>query len=600
MKKLIIIILLFTLTSCNGYNFYDILSTFGDPSPHIARSISFADTNYRSGYITGTLTFLPAQSESSITEYRLYWGNGPATKNSFIASFTPNGSAHPNSFVAIAPGDLIPVGATHFLVYSVKGTDEMSECASLKIQDLVVVQFIDLYPGNSSNPSRFTVINGIMYFGASYNGTGAHLFKSDGTVGGTSLLIQFNSSGPSVDLNTWMIEYAGKLYIRATNGSGAGQYGDEIWVYDPSSALVMGTNPFVIDINTTIGVGSNVSKPVALGGKLYFSATDNSVDTELYEYDPAQVLSGTNPLKIDINAIGPGTSSNPVSLTGYNGKLYFSATDGNFLPHQGIELWELTPAGSYSVGINPKVIDINSGAVDSSPLFLTVFNNKLYFQALQPSSGRELWVLDSSLINPGPTYDSSTNPKLIDVIPGGPGSIDPQGLTVFNDKLVFSATDPIHGREAWISDGMLSGSYMIIDQNSGIGDSIIGAPFVFKNKVYMSLNIGSTTELGISDGTYAGTNQIIINGATNADPQYFAALDGMVYFIADKGAPANNGFQIWRTDSTVAGTQQLTVGLLSTILANNPQELIEYKGKIYFRGTDLTGTNTEVYVLYYK
>ncbi len=48
------------------------------------------------------------------------------------------------------------------------------------------------------------------------------------------------------------------------------------------------------------------------------------------------------------------------------------------------------------VAILPSMVaDIYSGG-SSFPMYLTVFNNQLYFRAEDGSNGRELWVYDGS------------------------------------------------------------------------------------------------------------------------------------------------------------------------------------------------------------
>ncbi|MBK7682473.1 MAG: hypothetical protein IPJ26_08390 [Bacteroidetes bacterium] len=50
----------------------------------------------------------------------------------------------------------------------------------------------------------------------------------------------------------------------------------------------------------------------------------------------------------------------------------------------------------------------------------------------------------------------------------------PSPSVEFNGKLVFSAFDPLHGRELWCTDGTESGTFMIKDiwagTSSGIGE----------------------------------------------------------------------------------------------------------------------------------
>ena len=90
----------------------------------------------------------------------------------------------------------------------------------------------------------------------------------------------------------------------------------------------------------------------------------------------------------DIN--GGNSSSGPSYLTVYNNKLYFAATNGsNSSSQYGDELWV------YEDDNHPRIVyDIRNGTNSSSPTELTVYNNKLYFSANNGSSGAELWVYD--------------------------------------------------------------------------------------------------------------------------------------------------------------------------------------------------------------
>ena len=75
-----------------------------------------------------------------------------------------------------------------------------------------------------------------------------------------------------------------------------------------------------------------------------------------------------------------------------------------------------------------------------NPRYLTVFNNKLYFSANDGSYGMELW-----------SYDGLNDPKIIDINIGSSDSY-PSFLTVFNNKLYFNANDGSYGMELWSYD----------------------------------------------------------------------------------------------------------------------------------------------------
>ena len=70
--------------------------------------------------------------------------------------------------------------------------------------------------------------------------------------------------------------------------------------------------------------------------------------------------------------------------------------------------------------------DINPGAGDSGPTFLTVFNGALYFSATGDSAGTELWK-----------YDGATTKRVSDL--NAAGNSNPAFLAVFDNALFFQA-----------------------------------------------------------------------------------------------------------------------------------------------------------------
>ena len=87
-----------------------------EPS-QLASNLSFSDTDYRAGQIQGILSFSPAQDESNIDSYELYWAT--AAKSSIGVS--------PISTIAKTGNDLeinlstpltIPDSATHLMIFS--------------------------------------------------------------------------------------------------------------------------------------------------------------------------------------------------------------------------------------------------------------------------------------------------------------------------------------------------------------------------------------------------------------------------------------------------------------------------------------------------
>jgi len=92
-----------------------------------------------------------------------------------------------------------------------------------------------------------------------------------------------------------------------------------------------------------------------------------------------------------------------------------------------------------------------------------------------------------------------------------PGTADsaPILLEVLNGSALMMNIDATHGRELWASDGTAAGTVMVKDINPGS-----------------------------ASGLYGGD-------------RWFTVLDGIGYFPANDGI---NGFELWRTDGTEAGT----------------------------------------------
>src|SRR5258708_3700152 len=87
------------------------------------------------------------------------------------------------------------------------------------------------------------------------------------------------------------------------------------------------------------------------------------------------------------------------------------------------------------------VKNIASGALSSSPNYLTNVNGTLFFQAWDATNGKELWKSDGT----------STGTVLVKDVRPGAGDSNPSGLTNVNGILYFSVDDGTDGIELWKS-----------------------------------------------------------------------------------------------------------------------------------------------------
>ena len=230
-------------------------------------------------------------------------------------------------------------------------------------------------------------------------------------------------------------------------------------------------------------------------------------------------------------------SSSPSYLTNVNGTLYFKAWDAT----NGFELWK---SDGTSLG-TVLVKDIRAGAGDSNPSNLTNVNGTLFFSADNGINGVELWKSDGTI----------TGTVLVkDMYPGSNGS-SPSSLTAINGILFFSVyVGSAQGNELWKSDGTISGTVNIGASCRNPFDLISSNGLLYFGARDASGIYGA--ELWKSDGSLAGTAMVkdIFPGSSDSTftgNYYLTDINNVVYFIADNGA---TGFELWKSDGTNAGT----------------------------------------------
>ena len=204
----------------------------------------------------------------------------------------------------------------------------------------------------------------------------------------------------------------------------------------PSNAPQM-----VLDINSTIAVGSSPEDLLTIGNTTYFTADDGIHGRELWKTD------GTAAGTMIVKDINPGKdSSNPQYLTELNGQLYFAADDGS----DGTELWKSdgTEAGTVMVeDLYPGTYYDQTSqafrAYSSDPGPFTKFNGELFFPANDGIHGFELWKTDGT--KDGTVLVKDIAPGAFDGLPyGGVYSF----LTPIGGELYFAADDGDHGRSS--------------------------------------------------------------------------------------------------------------------------------------------------------
>jgi ELWxxDGT repeat protein len=270
----------------------------------------------------------------------------------------------------------------------------------------------------------------------------------------------------------------------------------------------------------------------------------------------------------DLLSTGTVTAaSNPGNVTYLGSKMVFTATAAEY----GNELW-VSDGTTFGTQL---LADINPGGADSLPTPLGVVNNKLVFNANDGAHGIEPWVTDGT-----------TTVLLKDIYPGFVSSRVSNASTVFPGLILFFADDGVHGLELWKTDGTPSGTVLLKDTIAGsapaVGEGGSGLTWTFalyNGKAWFGTSDGvNGVQLWSTDGTTAGTNEVAVLNPTGANPANFFVWNGLLYFAAtDLQDPT--GTELAVTDGTPAGTKYMEVNPTG---ASNPSKFFVFNSQLYF------------------
>jgi ELWxxDGT repeat protein len=232
----------------------------------------------------------------------------------------------------------------------------------------------DLSPGNASTGFvSHAAVGSTFYFGANTSsGTVAtELYKSDGTLNGTVLVKDIPTAGL---LPLQLTAVGNRLFFTGDDGT-SGNHGRELWVSDGTDA---GTQ-MVRDIVTGAGAG-NIQSLTAVGGTLFFTATDASLGTELWKSNG--LLAGTNPVR-DINP--SSASSDPRQLGAFGSRLFFTTVS---TPTRDLWVTDGTAAGTA------KACQVGPGCAAFGFANMQMAGGRLWFGGSPPdgSIGAELYA----------------------------------------------------------------------------------------------------------------------------------------------------------------------------------------------------------------
>ncbi|MEM8584276.1 MAG: hypothetical protein AAGF87_08405 [Bacteroidota bacterium] len=417
------------------------------------------------------------------------------------------------------------------------------------------------FGNDGSNPANWSALNDELFiFSAIDPATLANLAVSDGTEEGTLAL-------GTVTAESNIIRLGDRAFF---GGCDIFQGAESCFELYSSDGTPEGTGLFLA-IGEDVFPG-NVDNLVAGDSLFYFTAQTEDTGTEVWRSN------GTVAGTFIVSDINPGFGS------GYAGELaviddvaYFAG----FTPESGSEPWRSdgTPEGTY------MIVDLNEGSPSAFPAFFTASGGFVYFSALGTQSGTELrrtngqpgnvqtfgeftgstdgsrpselidsdgrlyYVAQGDMDAAGFdlfVFDHTGEPLHLDLGPELP-NIFPRALMPFGDGEVIFNADAGDGREMWRSDGTIAGTEQIIDLNPGdssgvLGTGTVGGSFLAfgDSLVYFAGTDGINAqgefvfELFVTDGTAEGTS--LVNdqnpGPGGTNPGNFFAFDDRLYFAA--------------------------------------------------------------------
>jgi ELWxxDGT repeat protein len=448
---------------------------------------------------------------------------------------------------------------------------------------------------------------GLIYFSYITARGGCQLWRSDGTVAGTFELADFSS--PAATFPEGLIYYAGAVYYGANDGSGAA-----LWKTDGTSrgtelVVRIAANPADSDPGPSL---LNVA-----GSELVFAMDTSARGYELWRSNgtargtqplPELVRGPKSPIFYDFLPIGPrllfvaddghgqnlwsinGASSGAIQLTHFKSHTafgefftlfpfllgettFFRADDGV----HGTELWasDGTPGGTRMVS------DLCPGPCSSDATPQAIFDGRLLFAADDGTHGSELWTTNGS---------PSGTRMVSDICPGSCAS-NPQVVAILGSRALVLADDAALDTELWGTDGTAAGTKLLTPSFvlSPTGGPVVGA--AGETLLFQGTDPKHGGELWASDGTRAGTHLLDdINPAQIVDGSYptdLYAAGSKVFFFATNGV---DGEQLWVSDGTAAGTAETSdsaTGLDSEDDASRPLAAAAVGETLYFIASDL-------------
>ena len=395
-----------------------------------------------------------------------------------------------------------------------------------------------------------------------------------------------------------------------------------LWVTDGTSA---GTIELNVSAAYSGGMFNNLSADFTpLGTRVLFKGEDTNGHVNLWTTDGTSI--GTNELT--------NANTAPLDITEFGSKAVFAGLDAG--GHCNLWVTDGTLAGTSQV----TVAGAYTGGGGLSPGHIAAFGAVVLFSGKDATGHINLWVTDGTSsgtseltvagANPGGLFGFADPFSIPDFTPLGgvalfegvgtdghvnlwvtngtsagtselsaagayPGGLYPGQMAVLGSKVLIEGSDASNNPNLWVTDGTWVGTSELTVGGSSSAGLFVGIDAQFtvigSKALFKGFNSSGHLNLWVTDGTSAGTSELIVAGANagglfSSDNVEFVALGGGVLF---GGVDASGKIGLWRTDGTSAGTSELMVAEASPN-GLDPGSFSALGGNVLFEGKDANGT----------
>ena len=226
-----------------------------------------------------------------------------------------------------------------------------------------------------------------------------------------------------------------------------------------------------------------------------------------------------------------------------------------------------------------------AASTEVNPTDMTVFNASVLFNGVDTAGHLGLWVTNGT--------GAGTQELTVGATASATG-IDPTDMTVLNGMVLFNGVDANGLSGLWAWNGTSATELVAGGGTSSTKGLNPTDMTVFGNEVlFNGLDQNGDPQLWVTNGTAAGTHQLTGVAGANASasasgiaPSDLTVFNGEVLF---SGRDTTGHFQLWETNGTVAGTQELTTAANGFRQGLKPSNLEVYDGQVLFSGLDPDG-----------